>query len=81
MFCILLCIGREGQIKLGDFGVSAQLNRPDEKTKSLIGTSFWMAPEIVMETPYDVKVDIWSLGITLIELAEQGKFHLVWLLI
>lgn len=60
-------------MKLGDFGVSARLKTADERRKSVIGTPFWMAPEIVLEQPYNAKVDIWSLGITLIELAEQGE--------
>lgn len=66
-----LLLTKAGQIKLGDFGVSALLASESEKRRSVIGTPYWMAPEIVLETPYDAKVDIWSLGITLIELADS----------
>ena len=64
----------EGVVKLTDFGVSAQLSSPSDKRKSFIGTPYWLAPEVVMVNliyqPYSNKVDIWSLGITCIELAE-----------
>eukprot|EP01124_Arcella_intermedia_P027963 TRINITY_DN558_c0_g2_i6.p1 TRINITY_DN558_c0_g2~~TRINITY_DN558_c0_g2_i6.p1 ORF type:complete len:1148 (-),score=328.52 TRINITY_DN558_c0_g2_i6:508-3813(-) len=65
----------EGEIKLIDFGVSAILNNKEEKRKTLIGTPYWMAPEIIANksrySPYDNKVDVWSVGITVIELAER----------
>jgi len=65
----------EGEVKLIDFGVSAILKSHDEKRKTLIGTPYWMAPEIISNktrySPYDNKVDIWSVGITIIELAEK----------
>jgi len=66
-----LMLTAEGQIKLGDFGVSAKLKSKDNKRETVIGTPFWMAPEIVSEIPYDGKVDVWGLGITLIELADS----------
>jgi serine/threonine protein kinase len=56
-----------GVSKLADFGVSAS----GEKMATLIGTPFYLAPEVIVnEGFYDFKVDIWSLGITLIELAD-----------
>eukprot|EP01117_Protostelium_nocturnum_P007762 TRINITY_DN2779_c1_g1_i1.p1 TRINITY_DN2779_c1_g1~~TRINITY_DN2779_c1_g1_i1.p1 ORF type:complete len:908 (+),score=435.89 TRINITY_DN2779_c1_g1_i1:130-2853(+) len=65
-----------GDIKLVDFGVSAELKQTGEKRNTLIGTPYWMAPEVVANktgnVPYDTKSDIWSLGITLIELAEMN---------
>ncbi|KAL4617810.1 serine/threonine-protein kinase TAO2-like isoform X1 [Arapaima gigas] len=59
-----------GQVKLGDFG-SASLVAP---ANSFVGTPYWMAPEVILamdEGQYDGKVDVWSLGITCIELAER----------
>uniref|UniRef100_A0AAY4DGW1 non-specific serine/threonine protein kinase n=1 Tax=Denticeps clupeoides TaxID=299321 RepID=A0AAY4DGW1_9TELE len=59
-----------GQVKLGDFG-SASIVAP---ANSFVGTPYWMAPEVILamdEGQYDGKVDVWSLGITCIELAER----------
>jgi len=65
-----------GDIKLVDFGVSAELKNPGDKRNTLIGTPYWMAPEVISNktgnVPYDTKSDIWSLGITLLELAERN---------
>uniref|UniRef100_A0A6M2DVN4 Putative serine/threonine protein kinase n=1 Tax=Xenopsylla cheopis TaxID=163159 RepID=A0A6M2DVN4_XENCH len=64
-----------GGVKLADFGVSAKNKHTLQKHDTFIGTPYWMAPELVLcetfrDNPYDFKVDIWSLGITLIELAQ-----------
>lgn len=71
-----LLITADGTIKLTDFGVSAFNKKEGQKRDTFIGTPYWMAPEVVIcenvrDRPYDTKADIWSLGITLIELAEM----------
>ena len=75
-----LLLTNEGVIKLADFGVSVQNESRDEKRTTFIGTPYWMAPEVVMcetfkDVPYDSKCDVWSFGITLIELAQMEPPH------
>uniref|UniRef100_A0A0K0FCR1 Protein kinase domain-containing protein n=1 Tax=Strongyloides venezuelensis TaxID=75913 RepID=A0A0K0FCR1_STRVS len=71
----------DGVVKLADFGVSTILKSKESRSDSFIGTPYWMAPEVIVcetfkDSPYNYLADIWSLGITCIEMAQcDPPFH------
>ncbi|EGR31275.1 protein kinase domain protein [Ichthyophthirius multifiliis] len=65
-----ILLNQNGNIKLADFGVSTELMHTLGYIETVIGTPFWMSPEILSKSKYNNKTDIWSLGITAIEMAE-----------
>jgi serine/threonine-protein kinase 24/25/MST4 len=62
-------------VKLGDFGASRQLSDTMKKCDTFVGSPYWMAPEIIAGGGYDNKADVWSLGITCIEMREGKPPH------
>ncbi|CAL2051822.1 unnamed protein product [Caenorhabditis brenneri] len=75
-----ILLTNDGQVRLADFGVSAKLKSEREKRDTFIGTPYWMAPEVLacenfQDQPYDCISDIWSFGITLIEMAQGEPPH------
>ncbi|KAK6533119.1 hypothetical protein TWF281_007274 [Arthrobotrys megalospora] len=66
-----ILVGNDGRVQLCDFGVSALVQNPNVKRSTFVGTPWWMAPEVILENQsYNYKADIWSLGITILEIAN-----------
>lgn len=59
---------KENRIKLGDFGIATKLASTFEKAKTIIGSPYYLSPEIIDNKPYNMQTDIWSLGVILYEL-------------
>eukprot|EP01064_Diplonema_japonicum_P028751 TRINITY_DN4496_c0_g2_i1.p1 TRINITY_DN4496_c0_g2~~TRINITY_DN4496_c0_g2_i1.p1 ORF type:complete len:553 (+),score=71.45 TRINITY_DN4496_c0_g2_i1:80-1738(+) len=66
-----ILLNAKGEVKLGDFGFCAALSEGEAfKRKTVVGTPYWMAPEVIKGEPYDYKADIWSMGILALELCD-----------
>jgi len=65
-----------GEIKIADFGFTVQLTPERPKRSSTVGSPYWMAPELIKRKEYDYLVDIWSLGVLLMELMEGDPPYL-----
>ncbi len=65
-----ILVGLDGSVKIADFGFATNLSMEQDKRASVVGTPYWMAPEVIRGEEYDGKVDIWSTGITALEMAE-----------
>ncbi|KAF7722216.1 p21 protein (Cdc42 Rac)-activated kinase [Apophysomyces ossiformis] len=63
-------LNRHGEVKLADFGYCAQLTEQQPKRTSVVGTPYWMSPEVIKGEGYDTKADIWGLGALMIEMAQ-----------
>lgn len=66
-----ILVDLKGNVKIGDLGSAASLTTEKQKRKTVVGTPYWMAPEIIKRLPYGPKADIWSVGIVIFEICEN----------
>lgn len=71
-----IMISNKDDLKLVDFGFCKQLKDDQNFRRSVVGTPYWMAPEVIRGIEYDFKADIWSLGIMALEMAEGEPPHM-----
>lgn len=65
-----ILLNSKGEVKIADFGYAAQLTKKQKKRNTVVGTPYWMAPELIRGFDYGVGVDIWSTGIMVMEMCE-----------
>jgi hypothetical protein len=65
-----ILMNMRGEVKLADFGYAAQLSKKKKQRNTIVGTPYWMAPELIRGQNYETKVDIWSTGIMALEMAQ-----------
>lgn len=61
---------KSNMVKLGDFGIARVLNKTMDKAKTMVGTPYYLSPEIIESKPYSFKTDVWSLGVILYEMCS-----------
>ena len=65
-----ILVDKNGQVKVADFGFAIQLTKEQKNRKSVVGTPAWMAPELIKKENYTELVDVWSVGVIAVQLAE-----------